>query len=500
MGTYVTPLIAVEYLVLLLPLCFLAVGLCIAELTRIRRERTARVYDPHDATVVLGAAQLAKTQQERYAAPHPSPRRPEVDANICDGGRACVDICPEGVFSMRSNQPVVSSPEACLGHGQCVTECRTGAIKLHLGSTEREKESASSLPSFATRQPGIFVVGEVTGKGRIRHAMRQGVALGTHLASRLPPHSASNQLDVAVVGAGPAGLACAAQLVFAGYAVQVFEKDRFGVSVTHFPRENINMGGYISLPGFGGFGGGLLSKTELIAQMEALRFRCHIPVSEQNLVTAVNGEHGDFVLTTKKGMVRTRVVVLAIGLRGYARQLGIPGEGREKVAYELLEPLEYAGKSVLVVGGGQQAVTTAISLAQLANTKVTLSYRRNLLSRCSTANRLAFAREVQQGRIQALFESTVNRIDDRFVELKTHRGPRVVVNDKVIICVGRMSTESFLQTLKVQPIVKHEEKDCSAPSHEPRTQPQTSPPTQPPILKGMISTDDTTLRLASSLA
>ena len=48
-------------------------------------------------------------------------------------------------------------------------------------------------------------------------------------------------------------------------------------------------------------------------------------------------------------------VLLAIGRRGTPRKLGVPGEDLSKVVYRLIDPDQYAGQKVLVVGGGDSA-------------------------------------------------------------------------------------------------------------------------------------------------
>ena len=71
--------------------------------------------------------------------------------------------------------------------------------------------------------------------------------------------------------------------------------------------------------------------------------------------------------------------MLAIGRRGSPRKLGIPGEMKEKVAYRLLEPETIFGKHIIVVGGGDSAVESALLLSD--NNHVILSYRNEVFNR-----------------------------------------------------------------------------------------------------------------------
>ncbi len=81
------------------------------------------------------------------------------------------------------------------------------------------------------------------------------------------------------------------------------------------------------------------------------------------------------------GSVRARRVIVALGRSGNFRMLGVPGEHRDKVANRLHDPKDFAGQRVLVVGGGDSAIETAIALALAAPT-----------SRCRIAARSSCAR------------------------------------------------------------------------------------------------------------
>ena len=68
-------------------------------------------------------------------------------------------------------------------------------------------------------------------------------------------------------------------------------------------------------------------------------------------------------------------MLLAIGRRGTPRKLAVPGEELPKVVYRLIDPDQYVGQEVLVVGGGDSALEAAASIAEVSGTQVRFSYR-----------------------------------------------------------------------------------------------------------------------------
>jgi len=78
-------------------------------------------------------------------------------------------------------------------------------------------------------------------------------------------------------------------------------------------------------------------------------------------------------------------VIVGIGRSGNFRKLGVPGEDLDKVYNRLHDPADFCGQRVLVVGGGDSAMETAIALASCGS-NVTLSYRKPDFSRPKPEN------------------------------------------------------------------------------------------------------------------
>ena len=84
------------------------------------------------------------------------------------------------------------------------------------------------------------------------------------------------------------------------------------------------------------------------------------------------------------------------------RKLAVPGEELPKVVYRLIDPDQYVGQEVLVVGGGDSALEAAASIAEVSGTQVTLSYRGDAFGRAKPKNRERVASAADRGNLKLL--------------------------------------------------------------------------------------------------
>ena len=380
----------------------------------------------------------------------PPSLNPVVDLGRCMGSAACVAVCPEQtVLGILDGQAHVVRGSNCVGHGRCAAHCPMGAISLVFGSARRGVDIPHVSKHFETNVPGLYITGELGGMGLIQNAARQSLQAVAHIAETRP-RGEGEVLDLLVVGAGPAGMAASLAAHEAGLRFVTLEQEQAGGAIQHYPRQKVVMTEPFQLPGARPQTARLLTKEELLALwQEALRTN-RVAIHEGEKVTGVAQEEGGFRVTTPAGDHRAATVLMAVGRRGSPRKLGVPGEELPKVTYRLIEPDQYAGRHLLVVGGGDSAVENALALAEAGAASVALSYRKATISRAREANRDRFRRAVDAGSVRFVPESTVVRIGPEDVQLDTPSGRDRFVNDFVVIQAGGVLPLDLLKRVGVR--------------------------------------------------
>jgi thioredoxin reductase len=267
-------------------------------------------------------------------------------------------------------------------------------------------------------------------------------------------------VDVVIVGSGPAGLSAALTCIEAGLSYVVLEKEReFSWTIRNYYHKgkevmaepnDVNL--EATLPHWDS------SREELLGAWAELVQQHRVDIRYQQNVIDVKKEADRFAvhIGDPKGQLIGQItcmrVVLAIGTLGNPRKLGCPGEELEKVKNSLVDPDEWQGKNILVVGGSDSAVEVVLALSrpELRN-QVYFSTRGAKLEGIKPKNRKLIEDALAANRFQMRNATTVGEVTPTSVTLakKEDGSKEQLPNDVIFAMIGGNSPQKWLQQIGV---------------------------------------------------
>ncbi|MET0620611.1 MAG: NAD(P)-binding domain-containing protein, partial [Thermoanaerobaculia bacterium] len=278
-----------------------------------------------------------------------------------------------------------------------------------------------------TAVPGVRITGDLTGIPLLKFSSDGGArAVRAILAEpgfRGGERSASAVLDLAIVGGGVSGVAAAIEANKAGLRYRLYEAAEPFATVVNFPKGKPIFTYPVGMTPSGGlqFRPEVHPKEQLLADLERERREAGVEVTSARIERIERA--GDRLVLHHAGGQRTeaRRAIVAIGKSGAHRRLGVAGEDLDKVFDRLHDPKDFAGQQVLVVGGGDSAVETAVALAT-AGAAVTLSYRKKSFGRPKAESLEQLRSLERRGAVRFALGTQVVRIEPAHVALKDDAG------------------------------------------------------------------------------
>jgi len=391
-----------------------------------------------------------------YGSYEPVSLHPVVDIETCIGSGACIAACPEkDILGIINGKAHTINASRCVGHGACFHACPVQAITLCIGTEKRGVDLPHMSSEFETNIQGLFVAGELGGMGLIKNAVEQGRQAVEYITKKLKKNSKA-EFDVVIVGAGPAGISGSLTAKKNNLKFLILEQDSLGGTVFNFPRAKLVMTSAMDIPLHGKVKLTETSKLKLLTLWKEILDKNKISINDQEKVEDIKKQNDTFEITTNKQKYTSRSVLLAIGRRGSPRKLGAIGEEKENVYYRLLEPELIHKQKILVVGGGDSAIESALLLADEDN-DVTISYRSENFARLKPKNLDKINYADKSGRIKIIYNSSVLEFKDKSVLISIIDSDKKIEieNDMVYIFAGGELPTKFLEKIGITITTKY---------------------------------------------
>ncbi|MGH9822259.1 MAG: NAD(P)-binding domain-containing protein [Blastocatellia bacterium] len=239
--------------------------------------------------------------------------------------------------------------------------------------------------------------------------------------------------DLVIVGGGPAGLSAALAAKRRGLNYLVLERGAVADTITRFPiaKKLFSTANELELRTGDLDAGYKPTREELLDYYYGVVIREGLNIKPGVDVEEIDSTGSYLTISSSAGVLNSRTVVVAVGGFGIQRRLDVSGENPATVSYRFAEVYPSARTRVLVVGGGNSAAESALSLAE-TGARVTLSVRRSSLDLPPTQGdgltpqraqikpwvRGPLDRAINEGKINLMLSSKVVEIGPGFALLE----------------------------------------------------------------------------------
>ena len=258
------------------------------------------------------------------------------------------------------------------------------------------------------------------------------------------------QFQIAIVGSGPGGLSAAGRAAELGLSHVLLERtDRLSDTIFKYQKGKHVMATPDILPLRSSFSFQAGTREAILEAWDNEIRDLGVNVRFNTEVTAIEGRQGGFRLTLGGGeTIAADNVILAIGLQGNLRRLGVAGDDWDRVQYQLDDPDEYEAENIVVIGAGDAAIENAVALA--SHNQVSIVYRRGEFARAKDGNRMAIEKAISDGILECYYGATPKSVTPGEITLNVPPGEVAVRCDRVIARLGATPPRQFVESCGVK--------------------------------------------------
>src|SRR5882724_4699232 len=259
-------------------------------------------------------------------------------------------------------------------------------------------------------------------------------------------------MDVAIIGAGPTGLACGIELKKRGIKAVLFDKGCVVNSIYNYPPNMV----FFTTPELLEIGDiPMTSLNEKPVRGEALKYYRRVAdhyklcIHQYERVVEVQGADNAFKVVTDKAVYDAKKVILASGYYDRPNLLRVPGEDLPKVIHYYTEAHAYYDHDILIVGAKNSAAIAALQL-WWTGARVTMIHRgEGIHKHVKYWIKPNIENRIKNGEIASYFNSHVLEILPDCVRISTPEGEKTIKNDFVFAMTGYHPDFEFMEKLGV---------------------------------------------------
>jgi thioredoxin reductase (NADPH) len=277
---------------------------------------------------------------------------------------------------------------------------------------------------------------------------------------------------VAIVGAGPTGIACAVELLRRGIGATCFDRGAILETIYRMPEEmrwfsTRDLLGIAGVPFTGP--DAHPTRLETLAYYRGVADAFDVRVSPDTEIDSLRPLAGGGVRVEarRRGVPApfdARAAIVATGFFSNPRRLAVPGEDLPLVHRRYVSAYPFHSRDVVVIGGKNSASEAALDLYR-HGARVTLVVRAAAISeRVKYWIKPDLENRIRAGSIRAFFQSRVVGIDPDAVRIDTPGGPATIPADAVFPMIGYQPDTAFFERCGIR-----QEGPDGVPSHDPDT-------------------------------
>jgi thioredoxin reductase/CRP-like cAMP-binding protein/Fe-S-cluster-containing hydrogenase component 2 len=221
----------------------------------------------------------------------------------------------------------------------------------------------------------------------------------------------TEHFKIAIIGSGPSGLSAAAHAAELGISHILLEAEQHPANtITKYQKGKLVMAEPNALPLRSPMSFAVGTREKVLETWIDELQQYHVNLRLGAQVASITGGLGAFSITLASGQaLKAEYIVLAIGLQGNIRKLGVSGEDLPGVQYQLDDPDEFEDETIVVVGGGDTGIENALAL--MKKNQVILINRQEGFINCKERNYTQLKAALKQGEIECRLDTGVENVE-----------------------------------------------------------------------------------------